>query len=152
MPQHGFQLRNQFMPETQITKRTCRFDNRGFTFVELLIVIAIFSIGILAVASMQVTSINANASARMSGEATALAANQIETLMALDYNTAVELSSDPVDNPHVLNVGAYKVNWIVTDSDIDGDGTNESKTVVVTVRCANANAKDVDMQYIIHEL
>jgi len=140
------------MSETQITKRTCRIDNRGFTFVELLMVIAIFSIGILAVASMQVTSINANASARMSGEATALAANQIEALMALDYNTAAELSSDPVDNPHVLNKGAYQVNWTVTDSDIDGDGTNESKTVVVTVHCANANAKDVDMQYIIHEL
>ena len=140
------------MSETQITKRTCRIDNRGFTFVELLMVIAIFSIGILAVASMQVTSMNANASARMSGEATALAANQIEALMALDYNTAAELSTDPVDNPHVLNKGAYQVNWIVTDSDIDGDGTNESKTVVVTVRCANANAKDVDMQYIIHEL
>ena len=140
------------MSETQITKRTCRIDNRGFTFVELLMVIAIFSIGILAVASMQVTSMNANASARMSGEATALAANQIEALMALDYNTAAELSSDPVDNPHVLNKEAYQVIWIVTDSDIDGDGTNESKTVVVTVRCANANAKDVDMQYIIHEL
>jgi type IV pilus assembly protein PilV len=152
MPKHGFQLRNQFMSETQITKRTCRIDNRGFTFVELLIVIAIFSIGILAVASMQVTSINANASARISGEATALAANQIEALMALDYNTAEELSSDPVDNPHVLNEDAYKINWIVTDSDIDGDGTNESKTVFVTVSCANPNAKDVNMQYIIHEL
>ena len=140
------------MSETQITKRTCRIDNRGFTFVELLMVIAIFSIGILAVASMQVTSMNANASARMSGEATALAANQIEALMALDYNTAAELSTDPVDNPHVLNKGAYQVNWIVTDSDIDGDGTNESKTVFVTVRCANSNAKDVNMQYIIHEL
>ena len=140
------------MSETQITKRTCRIDNRGFTFIELLMVIAIFSIGILAVASMQVTSMNANASARMSGEATALAANQIEALLALDYNTAAELSSDPVDNPHVMDKGAYKVNWIVTDSDIDGDGTNESKTVVVTVRCDNANAKDIDMQYIIHEL
>ena len=140
------------MLNTQTAKMTHRIDDRGFTFVELLIVIAIFSIGILAVASMQVTSINTNASARMSGEATALAANQIEALMALDYNTAEELSSDPVDNPHVLNEDAYKINWIVTDSDIDGDGTNESKTVFVTVRCANPNSKDVNMQYIIHEL
>ena len=140
------------MADTHIAKRTCPLDNRGFTFVELLIVIAIFSIGILAVASMQVTSVNGNASARMSGEATALAANQIEALMALDYNTAWELSSDPDDNPHVLNDGAYNISWIVTDSDIDGDGTNESKTVSVTVRCANPNAKDVSMLYIIHEL
>jgi type IV pilus assembly protein PilV len=136
------------MSDTQITQRTCRIDNRGFTFVELLIVIAIFSIGILAVASMQVTSINANASARMSGEATALAANQIEALMAAGYTDEV---LNPA-NPHQLVQGAYTINWIVTESDIDGDGTNESKTVSVTVRCANPNAKDVSMRYIIHEL
>ena len=140
------------MFNSQTAKMTCRVDDRGFTFVELLVVIAIFSIGVLAVASMQVTAIHANASARMSGEATALAANQLEALMASGYNTAEELSSDPVDNPHVLNEGAYKINWIVTDSDIDGDGTNESKTVFVTVRCDNPKAKDVKMQYIIHEL
>ncbi|MEJ2729949.1 MAG: type II secretion system protein [Deltaproteobacteria bacterium] len=136
------------MFKTQIDKKTFWIDDRGFTFVELLIVIAIFSIGILAVASMQVTAINANASARMSGEATALAASQIETLMASDYDTAGDLNP----GSHTLVRDAYTIDWTVTDSDIDGDGTNESKTVSVTVRCANPNAKDVRMQYIIHEL
>jgi len=139
------------MLNTQTAKMTHRIDDRGFTFVELLIVIAIFSIGILAVASMQVTSINANSSARMSGEATALAANQLEALMASDYNDDV-LNPDPAFNPHQIVQGAYTINWVVTESDIDFDGTNESKTVLVTVRCANPNAKDVNMQYIIHEL
>jgi type IV pilus assembly protein PilV len=136
------------MFKTQIDKKTFWIDDRGFTFVELLIVIAIFSIGILAVASLQVTAINANASARMSGEATALAASQIETLMASDYDTAGDLNP----GSHTLVRDAYTIDWTVTDSDIDGDGTNESKTVSVTVRCANPNAKDVRMQYIIHEL
>ena len=137
------------MLNTQTAKMTHRIDDRGFTFVELLIVIAIFSIGILAVASMQVTAINANASARMSGEATALAANQLETLMASGYGDDV---LNPAFNPHKIVQGAYTINWIVTESDIDSDGTNESKTILVTVRCANPNAKDVNMQYIIHEL
>jgi len=137
------------MLNIQTAKKTCRIDDRGFTFVELLIVIAIFSIGILAVASMQVTSINANASARMSGEATALAANKIEELMASDYG---DYYLNPANSPFEINEGAYTINWVVTASDIDGDGTNESKTVFVTVRCANSNAKDVNMQYIIHEL
>jgi type IV pilus assembly protein PilV len=137
------------MFNSQTAKMTCRSDDRGFTFIECLIVIAIFSIGVLAVASMQVTAIHANASARMSGEATALAANQLEALMAAGYghddlNTA--------NNPFEIVKGAYTINWIVTDSDIDGDGTNESKTVLVTVRCDNPKAKDVKMQYIIHEL
>ena len=136
------------MLNAQTAKMTHRIDDRGFTFVELLIVIAIFSIGILAVASMQVTSINANSSARMSGEATVLAANQIEELMASDYHT----DEDLFPGAHTLVRGAYTIDWIVEDSDIDGDLTNDSKTVKVTVRCANPNAKDVNMQYIIHEM
>ena len=120
-------------------------DMRGFTFVELLIVLAIFAIAVLAVAAMQVTSINSNASARMSGEASALAANQMEALMVLPYD---DDNLDPDLNPHQVTDGAYSVNWNVTESDIDGDGTNDSKTIIVTVQCANRNARDVSIQYI----
>ena len=137
------------MVNTQTAKMTHRVDDRGFTFVELLIVIAIFSIGILAVASMQVTAISANSSARMSGEATVLAANQLEALMASDYDDDV---LDPALNPHQIVQGAYTITWNVFESDIDSDLTNDSKTVNVTVSCPNPNARDVNMQYIIHEL
>jgi type IV pilus assembly protein PilV len=151
MPQSGIQLRNTFMSNTEFAVTTRPLDERGFTFIEVLIVIAIFSIGVLAVALMQVTVINTNTSARLSGEATALAVNQIEELMILDYNTAAELSADPIDNPHILNEGAYTVNWIVTESDIDGNGSNDSKTISVTVHCANPKARDVQIQTIIPE-
>jgi prepilin-type N-terminal cleavage/methylation domain-containing protein len=120
-------------------------DNRGFTFIEVLVVLAIFSIGVLGVAVMQVTSMGTNASARMSGEATALATNQVEALMALPYD---DDDLDPATNPHAFNQGAYTINWNVTDSDFDGDGTNDSKTIIVTVSCANPNAKDISIQYI----
>ena len=120
-------------------------DIRGFTFIEMLVVLAIFSIAILAVAAMQVTSINTNASARMSGEASALAANQIEALMALPYDHS---NLDPDLNTHQVINGAYTVSWDVTVSDIDEDGTNDSKTIIVTVQCANPNANDVSLQYI----
>jgi prepilin-type N-terminal cleavage/methylation domain-containing protein len=116
---------------------------QGFTFIELLIVLAIFAIAILAIAAMQVTSINTNASARMSGEASALAANQVEALMVLPYDDSnLDLGS------HEIPEGAYTVKWNVTDSDIDDDGTNDSKTIIVTVQCANRNARDVSIQYI----
>jgi type IV pilus assembly protein PilV len=137
------------MLNTQLAKIPHRVDDRGFTFVEVLIVIAIFSIGVLAIATLQVTSINTNASARMSGEATALAVNQLEALMVLGYGHA---DLNPADNPHEVVQGAYTVNWIVTESDIDGDGSNESKTIFVTVRCANPKARDVKIKYIIPEI
>jgi type IV pilus assembly protein PilV len=134
------------MSNTEFTATTRPLDERGFTFIEVLIVIAIFSIGVLAVAIMQVTAINTNTSARLSGEATALAVNQIEALMTLDYK-------DPDLNPasYQLVEGAYTVNWIVTESDIDGNGSNDSKTISVTVHCANPKARDVQIQTIIPE-
>ena len=137
------------MSNTQFAMKTAPVDDRGFTFIEVLIVIAIFSIGVLAVAVMQVAAINTNTSARLSGEATALAANQLESLMILDYGHA---DLNPANNPHQIVEGAYTVNWIVTDSDIDGDGSNDSKTISVTVRCANPKAKDVQIQYIVPEI
>jgi len=131
------------MCNTQPDKFKIPSDMRGFTFVELLIVLAIFAIAVLAVAAMQVTSINSNASARMSGEASALAANQVEALMVLPYDDSnLDLGA------HEIPEGAYTVNWNVTESDIDGDGTNDSKTIMVTVQCANRNARDVSIQYI----
>lgn len=137
------------MCHTQLAKINQPTGEQGFTFVEVLIVLAIFSIGVLAVAAMQVTSINTNASARMSGEATALAANQIEALMALPYG---HNDMDPALNPHQVTQGAYTINWNVTEFDIDSDGTNDSKTITVTVQCANPKAKDVSIQYIIPEI
>ena len=137
------------MSNTQFTMTPDVLDERGFTFVEVLIVIAIFSIGVLAVAIMQVAAINTNASARMSGEATALAANQVEALMTLNYDHA---DLNPATNPHEIVEGAYTVTWNVTESDIDGDGSNDSKTIFVTVRCANPKANDVQIQYIKPEI
>ena len=131
------------MCNTQLDRFKPPSDMRGFTFVELLVVLAIFAIAILAVAAMQVTSINTNASARMSGEASALAANQVEALIVLPYD------DDNLDlGSHEITEGAYSVSWDVNEFDIDEDGTNDSKRIVVTVQCANRNARDVSIQYI----
>jgi prepilin-type N-terminal cleavage/methylation domain-containing protein len=131
------------MGNTQPDRLKPPADMRGFTFVELLVVLAIFAIAVLAVAAMQVTAINSNASARMSGEASALAANQVEALMALPYD-----DSDLTPGHHEILEGAYSVSWDVELSDIDEDEINDSKTIIVTVQCANRNARDVSIQYI----
>ena len=119
-------------------------DMSGFTFIELLVVLAIFTIAVLAVAAMQITSINTNASARMSGEASALAANQLEALMALPYDHSDLI---PATSYEVVS-GPYTVKWKVMLADMDGNGTDDSKAIDVTVECANRNAKDVSLHYI----
>jgi len=63
-------------------------DKKGFSIIEVLIALAIFSIGILAVASMQVS---ANMESRTSAEitqATGIASDQMENLMLLPFDHA----------------------------------------------------------------
>ena len=73
-------------------------SENGFTLVEIMVAICVLGVGLLAIASMQVGAVNANAKASDVSEATALAEFQIETLMSLPYrfNLAND-NQNPVD-------------------------------------------------------
>lgn len=75
-------------------------NQSGFTLLEVLIALFIFSIGILGVNAMQLTSIQGNSKAQRLSEASNAAADQIESFLSLAYDAAA------------LN-------------DIDGDGTGQ---------------------------
>jgi type IV pilus assembly protein PilV len=108
---------------------------RGFTLIEVLIALAIFSIGILAVASMQIRSINLNASAQMQSQATTLAVDWLERLKMLPYD---HTDLDEGNNPHQDQFGSYTIQWEVTEAlDLP------TKRITVTVINPNPNAKDV---------
>jgi len=61
-------------------------DFKGFTIIEVLIALAIFSIGILAVAKMQISSVGYNTKSRVYTEAATAGAGQIEELLTLDFD------------------------------------------------------------------
>ena len=90
----------------------------GFSLIEAVIALAIFSICILAVASLQVSSVNGNATARFSTEAATLAQDLLERLMLLPYDPAA-----PVPEFNNINngtqaytdlTGRYTVDWNVS--------------------------------------
>ena len=87
------------------------YKERGFTLIEVLIAMAIFSIGILGVGTMQIRSTSGNTSARIRTEASVWAQDRVETLMLLSYNDA------PL-NPgaHQVIEGLYTVDWMVWDN------------------------------------
>jgi prepilin-type N-terminal cleavage/methylation domain-containing protein len=110
----------------KVTKRTKQMTNEGFTLVEVMIGMAIFLIGFLAVGSMQIAAINGNAGAREATEAATRATNQLETLIALPYDSIV--SRGPVTN------GAYTVSWDVVNGTSSLDTPlPDTKTITVTV-------------------
>ena len=79
----------------------------GFTLLEVIIAIAIFTIGILAVASMQISAINGNESASNLTGATTWGQDKIEELLALPYANVT--SGGPI------NQGVYTISWTATN-------------------------------------
>lgn len=105
----------------------------GFTLIEVLIALAIFAIGFLAIASLQAIYINDNTSARLQTEATSMAVQVIEQLRVLPFDHA---DMDPAANPHQPPAGStngYDVQWVVADN----APVNNTKTVTITVRPQN---------------
>ena len=92
----------------------------GFSIIECLIALSIFSIGILAVATLVLSAIGENGSARRITEATALAEDRLEQLLALPYENVIAGESSE---------GPYSVSWVVTEDAI----VAETKSITVTV-------------------
>jgi general secretion pathway protein I len=136
----GADLRDSAMNKKMLPGNQNQITTQGFTLIEVMIAMAIFAIGILAVTSMQMRSINQNASARMQTEATALAVEGLERLKMLSYD---HTDLDEGNNPHQDQFGSYTIQWEVTEAlDLP------TKTITVTVINANPNAKDVRLSTI----
>lgn len=69
-----------------------RSKEKGFTLIEAMIGIFVFTVGILAVMSVQNASLSSNSMARGTTEGAAFAADVIETLRTMDYGIDSELT------------------------------------------------------------
>jgi len=117
---------------------------RGFTLIEIMIAVAIFSIGILAIASLQIKSINSNAAARMQSEATVAAVDCMERLMSLPYEHPDLDEGSGIQQTQAGPNGEYTVSWSVTDE----SPISWCKTISVWVTADNPNAKTVRLNFI----
>lgn len=120
-----------------------RGNNAGFTLIEVLIALAIFSIGILAVGGMQISAINGNACARSLTEVTTMAADRMEKLIQPASNDPALTAgvytpsavSDGIDNNRngIIDepgeTGNMAISWTITDNGVLAN----CKTIVVTI-------------------
>jgi len=114
---------------------------QGFTLIEILLAMAIFSIGILAIAGLQIRAINLNSSSRMQSEATTIAVDVMERLMSLPYDHPDLNEGNGIQQNQV---GAYTASWQITDdTPIVG-----CKTIAAWVTADNPRARPVRISLI----
>jgi type IV pilus assembly protein PilV len=105
--------------------------NKGFTLIEVLITIAIFAIGVLAVASMQYWSVRNTATGNIMTQAANLARAQMETLKNVPVVTTLVNGADP-NNPIDADGkpgGIFTRKWVITNP----LGTSVTRQIDVTV-------------------
>ena len=123
-------------------------DRNGFALIEVLMAMVIFTVGILALAGLQITTISGNAAARMQTEATAIGARAVERLRSLPFDNEDLV---PTARPHSLPASGrrpYTVDWEVEVN----TPVNGTKTVQVTVTPFNKiNGRTVTITTIIAE-
>ncbi len=136
-------------------------SEEGFSLLEVLIAMAIFFIGMLAVASMQIASLNGTSEAYEYTEATTWVEDQVEKLMMLSFNDSqLDLNPDgnnptkpPPDDP--INDTIYDVGWTVTASTTDDSGLPLSKRVELWVtwpKDAGASAqKEFRVSFVVND-
>jgi len=119
-------------------------ENAGFTMLEVVMALLIFSIGILAIASLQVSSINGATTARFSNEAAVYAQDQLEKMIGLDYDpdngiVPAELTVGNHTLADHIGDGAggddlpwnrYRLDWTVVGPDVPVD---DAVTIDMTV-------------------
>lgn len=138
-------------------------SNEGFSLIEVLIALAILSIGILGVAGMQVTAINGNAAAnRVTGNVT-WASDRAEEILMNPYSAAdltagahaPAATADRIDNDsdglidEAGETGNISVNWTVTD---DWPIEN-TKTIQISVtRTGPGGTRTVNLTRVVPEI
>ena len=117
--------------KTDHKNATLSKKNRGFTLIEVMIAMAIFSIGILAVGSMQLWNTKNNTTGNITTQATMLARQKLEELKTVPDVTALASNSD--------TVGIYARKWDVTNP--LGGSTSRQITVTVSWNRRGQNRK-----------
>jgi type IV pilus assembly protein PilV len=111
MPEYGIKMNRQSLQYTLA-------NQNGFTLVEVMVALAIFTIGILGVNAMQLAAIKGNATANVISQATTWASDRVEILSGLNYT-----DSDLDDADGDGNTG-------LNDAECCSDGNDPDGTAV----------------------
>lgn len=128
----------------------------GFTVLEVLLAIVIFSFGAVALALMQTSSFQGNDRANIGSEATTVAGDKLEELMSLAFTdpnslndsngdggaglAAEDAAADHQETP-LGTQGNYTIFWNVADITVPPSTTTNAKQVTIIVRWVGTDAR-----------
>ena len=117
----------------------------GFSLLELVIAVSIFSVGLLALAAMTTSVINGNRISKNFTVAVTLAQTKLDDLRALDYDEIIHGTENQLDETGAVGMGIFT--RVVT---VESSNTNPTyKTVSVTVSWTDLSAKHVVLKSLI---
>ncbi len=116
-------------------------NDEGYTLIEILIAIAILSVGLLAIATMQISSIRVNDTARRMTRRATVAQDRLEYLMSIRYTHAVlTTAGSPHSDPSAPS--GYTISW-----DVETGGTLPPSTKLIRMNVTE-RGKTTTMSYI----
>ncbi|MBW2034774.1 MAG: prepilin-type N-terminal cleavage/methylation domain-containing protein [Deltaproteobacteria bacterium] len=106
---------------------------KGFTLMEVIIAMAILSVGLLAIGYMQITAIDTNSTGNRITEGTTLAQDKLEELITyrMTHDDLRESENPHKDETHP----GYTIVWYVYDNPTnpaDGKQITNAKQIVMT--------------------
>lgn len=107
--------------------RDFKKNEQGFTFIEIVVGLIILAIGLLAIASMQITSIKGSAFSSHLTQASILAQDQLEYLKNLSFD-------HPDLNSGKHNEGQVSDTIFSREYEVVEDTGNMLKTIIVTIQ------------------
>jgi prepilin-type N-terminal cleavage/methylation domain-containing protein len=122
-----------------IEKCNCKVNNCGYTLIEVLIAIAIFSIGLMAMGALQSSALIQTGDVARKTEAWAILDQQAERLKGLQFYTNVSTQTFHADltagsHSEASQDGRYDILWTVVDDNPIG---KQDETVVPGVSVGN---------------
>jgi len=122
---------------------------KGFSLLEVIIAMAILSVGLLAVGYMQITAIDSNSTANRITEGTSLAQDKLEELIT---HRMTHSDLNEAGNPHTdLSHPGYTIEWNVFDNPTGTDAVQitDAKLIVITCRWLDrGRQKQTELRFI----
>lgn len=160
------------MNKQKMVDSKCFGNTRGFTIIEVLIALAIFSIGILAVGSMQINAASGNRKAQSVTYRAKWALDRIEWLLASGSNsvaaydavvtstpTADDPVTDDIDNNYngqvdeAAETGPLSISWTVNEiSPGPGDIYNYKIISVTVTETLGGDSRSITLQDVLPKI